>query len=514
MFSYFQRLGKSLMLPVAVMPICAILMGVGYALDPSTLASSVTPNSNLIINTIANILTQAGSAIINNIAILFAIGVAVGMAKNNDGTAAISSLVAWLIITIMIGTHSAEEFHNSTGSFMGNLFSGLDPDLVGIAFKNIQNPFIGILCGCLGAGCYNKFKDIKLPEFLAFFSGKRFVAIVTAGIAVLISVFLLVAWPYMYLGLFNFGNFIKNLGPWGVGIYMMCNRLLIPVGLHHALNNVFWFTTIGIGDITNFWAGKTSADVGWDLGIYMSGFFPCMMFGVPGAALAFVVCSKNKKSTLGIVGSVAICAFLCGVTEPFEFMFMFLAFPLYVLYAILYGIFGIIVCFVGFRAGFSFSGGCIDLILSAGLPAAQNTWMIIPLGIGAFIAFFGLFYFYCKAFKIPIPGDTVKEDDIDDKLKDIAIEDKYTNLALKILDATGGVENVTAVEHCVTRLRLTVKNNDIIDDDRILQAGASGIIKPAKDSCQIVIGPQVQFVYDEYKLYYDEWAGLYKDLVG
>lgn len=149
--------------------------------------------------------------------------------------------------------------------------------------------------------------------------------------------------------------------------------MLIPVGLHHALNNVFWFDTVGIGDLTNFWAGKTSADVSWDLGMYMSGFFPPIMFGIPGACLAMVLLSKNKKTTLGIIGSIAFCAFLCGVTEPFEFMFMFIAFPLYVIYSLLSGIFGIITYFVGFRAGFSFSAGLIDLVFSSSLPAAQNT---------------------------------------------------------------------------------------------------------------------------------------------
>ncbi|MDO5329193.1 MAG: PTS transporter subunit EIIC [Coriobacteriia bacterium] len=510
MFSYFQRLGKSLMLPVAVMPICAILMGIGYALDPSTLASSVPANPNVFINSIANILTTGGSAIINNIAILFAIGVAVGMAKNNDGTAAISSLVAWLIIVAMIGFSTAEEFHSSFGSLALNSLPGVSEDIMFIAYKNIQNPFVGILCGCLGSGVYNKFKDTKLPDFLAFFSGKRFVAIVTAGLAVIISVLLLITWPYIYLGLSSFGNFIKNLGPWGVGIYMMCNRLLIPVGLHHALNNVFWFTTIGIGDITHFWAGETSADVGWDLGIYMSGFFPCMMFGVPGAALAFIVCSKNKKATFGIVGSVALCAFLCGVTEPFEFLFMFLAFPLYIIYSILYGIMGIIVCFVGFRAGFSFSGGCIDLILSSQLPAAQNTWMIIPLGIGAFVVFFLLFYFYCKAFKIPIPGDDLAADDADDKLKDSVLEDRYSIYALRLIDAVGGSENIEELDHCVTRLRLILKDPDKVDEDAVHDAGATGVIRPGKNAVQIIVGTNVQFVFDKFKFYIESFGDVLK----
>ncbi len=173
----------------------------------------------------------------------------------------------------------------------------------------------------------------------------------------------------------------------GAGIYAFLNRLLIPTGLHHALNNVFWFDTIGLGDLSHYWAGDTSANVGWSLGMYMSGFFPCMMFGIAGAALAMIKAAKNKKAAIGLVLSAAICAFICGVTEPFEFGFMFLCFPLYVVYAALYGIFTIITYYVGFRAGFCFSAGATDLVFSSFLPAANNTLMIIPLGIAAFVVF-------------------------------------------------------------------------------------------------------------------------------
>ena len=206
----------------------------------------------------------------------------------------------------------------------------------------------------------------------------------TALVSIVTSVILLFVWPVIFGILVALGNGIAGLNGIGAGIYAFLNRLLIPTGLHHALNNVFWFDTIGLGDLKHFWAGETSADVGWDLGMYMSGFFPCMMFGIPGAALAMVRTAKNKKAAIGLVVSAAICAFVCGVTEPFEFGFMFLCFPLYVVYAALYGIFTIITYYSGFRAGFCFSAGATDLVFSASLPAAAKTWMIIPLGIAAF----------------------------------------------------------------------------------------------------------------------------------
>ena len=254
-------------------------------------------------------------------------------------------------------------------------------------------------------------KNAKLPDWLAFFSGKRCVAIVTGLVSILVSVVLLFVWPIIFSALVAVGEGIIGMDGIGAGIYAFLNRLLIPTGLHHALNNVFWFDTIGLGDLQNYWAGFQTGDVGttgnvigWSLGMYMSGFFPCMMFGIAGAALAMIKTAKNKKAAIGLVLSAAICAFVCGVTEPFEFGFMFLCFPLYVVYAALYGIFTIITYYVGFRAGFCFSAGATDLVFSSFLPAANNTLMIIPLGIAAFVVFYLVFYFAITKFNLKTPG--------------------------------------------------------------------------------------------------------------
>ena len=269
--------------------------------------------------------------------------------------------------------------------------------------------------------------------------------------------------------------------------------------MHHALNNVFWFDTIGLGDLTNFWAGKTSADATWSLGMYMSGFFPCMMFGVPAAAAAMIATAKNKKAAAGLLISTAVCAFVCGVTEPFEFSFMFVAFPLYVVYALLYGVMTVITYFSGFRAGFSFSAGATDLVFSASLPAAEKTWMILPLGILAAVVFFAVFYVLIKTFNFKTPGREDEDENTDAEKKVVLANNNYTQVAAGVLAAIGGKGNVKNVEYCATRLRFEINDYTAVDEKAVKNAGAAGVVRPSKNACQVIIGPKVQFVYDELK---------------
>ena len=314
------------------------------------------------------------------------------------------------------------------------------------------------------------------------------------------SAILLFVWPVVFGALIALGQAIVGMDAVGAGIYAFLNRLLIPTGLHHALNNVFWFDTIGLGDLSNFWAGKTSADVSWDLGMYMSGFFPCMMFGIPGAALAMIHTAKSnkKKIAIGLVGSAALCAFICGVTEPFEFGFMFLAPALYVVYALLYGIFTFITVLVGFRAGFCFSAGATDLIFSASLPAAKNTWMILPLGIAAFVVFYVVFRFMITKFDFKTPGREDDDADAAEKGAKLANND-YTEVARIVLEGVGGKENVASIDNCITRLRLEIKDYTKVDEKKIKSAGVAGVVRPSQKAVQVIIGTQVQFVADEFK---------------
>ena len=487
MMKYLQKLGKALMLPVACLPICGILMGIGYALCPSTMQGGDVTG---IVEMIGFFLVKAGGALIDNMAILFVIGVGVGMADDNDGTAGLAALASWLMMTNLL----------SVGTVTTLMPAIADNATKSLAFGKIANPFIGILAGIIGATCYNKFKGTKLPDWLSFFSGKRCVAIVAGVVSIIVSAILLFIWPLLFGALVAIGESIVGLGPVGAGIYAFLNRLLIPTGLHHALNNVFWFDTIGLGDLQHFWAGETSADVSWDLGMYMSGFFPCMMFGVPGAALAMVHTAKSdkKKLAIGLVASAALCAFVCGVTEPFEFGFMFLAPVLYLVYALLYGIFTVVTVLLGFRAGFSFSAGLTDLVFSASLPAAAKTWLIIPLGIAAFVVFYVVFRFAIVKFDLKTPG---REDDDDNEAEKSAVlsNDDFTEVAKIILEGVGGKENVKSIDNCITRLRLEINDYTKVDEKKIKSAGVAGVIRPSKTAVQVIVGMKVQFVADEFK---------------
>uniref|UniRef100_UPI003FF01FC0 N-acetylglucosamine-specific PTS transporter subunit IIBC n=1 Tax=Candidatus Ventrimonas sp. TaxID=3048889 RepID=UPI003FF01FC0 len=486
MMKYLQKLGKALMLPVACLPICGILMGIGYALCPSTMQGGEV---NGLIEIIGFFLVKTGGALIDNMHWLFVIGVAVGMTDDHDGTAGLAGLVSWLMITKLLNPGVVTTIMPSIADNANSM----------LAFGKIENAFIGIIAGLIGATCYNKFKNTRLPDALSFFSGKRSVAIITAVVSIVAAAILLFAWPLIFGGLVALGKGIVGMGAVGAGIYAFLNRLLIPTGLHHALNNVFWFDTIGLGDLSNFWAGKTSADVTWDLGMYMSGFFPCMMFGIPGAALAMVQTAKDnkKKIAIGLVASAAVCAFICGVTEPFEFGFMFLAPMLYVIYALLYGIFTTITVLLGFRAGFSFSAGLTDLVFSASLPAAQKTWLILPLGAAAFVVFYLVFRFAITKFDLKTPG---REDD-DDELDAKAVLDTsdFDGVAAIILEGLGGKENVVSLDNCITRLRLEVKDHTQVNEKKIKSAGIAGVIRPSKTAVQVIVGTKVQFVADAMK---------------
>ena len=477
---YLQKLGKSLMLPVACLPVCGILMGIGYALCPSTMQGGDISGAAQIIGFF---LVKAGGALIDNMSWLFAIGVAVGMADDNDGTAGLAGLVSWLMITNLLS-------------------SGVVATLTGAeanaAFAKIGNQFIGILAGLIGSACYNKFKGTRLPDALSFFSGKRCVAIVTAVVSIIVAAILFFVWPIVYTALVFAGEKIVCLGVVGVGIYSFLNRLLIPFGLHHALNSVFWFDAAGINDLGSYWAGELLNGAGGSAGMYMAGFFPSMMFGLPAAAMAIIHCAKpeKKKAAASLMGAAAICAFICGVTEPFEFAFMFLAPALYLVYAILYGVFAAVTVALGFRAGFSFSAGLTDLVFSASLPAHAKTWLIIPIGIVAAIVFYVVFRFAITTWNLKTPG---REDDEEDETKIELANDDFTSMAAIILEGLGGKDNVTSVDNCITRLRLEIKDYTAVDEKKIKSAGISGVIRPSKTSVQVIIGPKVQFVADEFK---------------
>lgn len=472
---YLQRLGKSLMLPVACLPVASILMGIGYWMDPTGWGANSVAAAFLI---------KAGSALIDNMGILFAIGVAVGMSDDNDGTAGLAGLVSWLMITTLLSPAAVA------------LFKGIDEKEVVAAFGHIETQFVGITAGLIGASCYNKFKSTKLPDALGFFSGKRCVAIVTAGVSIFAALILFFIWPLVYGGLVAFGKSIIYTGALGAGIYAFLNRLLIPTGLHHALNSVFWFDVAGINDLGNFWSGKGTLGV---TGMYMTGFFPVMMFGLPAGALAMYHTAKDKKKKVvyGLLLAAAISSFFTGVTEPLEFSFMFLAPGLYLIHAGLTGVSAFVCALLPVRAGFNFSAGFVDWFLSFKAPMAQNPLWLIPIGLVFAVIYYVIFRFVILKFNLKTPGR--EEDDKDAEMSVKLANNDYTQIATIILKGVGGKENVVAIDNCVTRLRLEIKDQSVVNEKIIKSAGIAGIIRPGKTSLQVIVGTQVQFVADEFK---------------
>lgn len=453
MMKFFQKLGKSLMLPVACLPVCGILMGIGYILAPAAMAGEVQGfTAGGLAYSIGLFLIKAGGALIDNMSWLFAVGVAVGMADDSDGTAGLAGLVSMYMITTLL----------SPGAVAGITGHEAAP-----AFGKIVNQFVGILSGLIGSACYNKYKTVKLPDALAFFSGKRAVAIFTAIYSIVAALVLFVVWPLVYGGLVALGEAFIGMGAVGAGI----------------------------SDLSNFW-GNTG--VYGQTGMYMTGFFPFMMFGLPAACIAMYQTAKpgKKKIVYGLLASAAFCSFFTGVTEPIEFSFMFLAPGLYVVHALLAGITAGITVALPIRAGFSFSGGAVDMVLSSFTPLAENPWLLIPVGLAVGVLYYVVFRFAIAKFNLKTPG---REDDDAEELKATLANNDYTSVAKTVLEGVGGPENVASIDNCITRLRLEVKDYTKVNEKVIKSAGVAGVMRPSKTSVQVIIGTQVQFVADEFK---------------
>ena len=484
MFGYLQKIGKSLMVPVAVLPAAAILLGIGYWIDPNGWGAE---------SPIAAFFIKAGGSIIDNMPILFAVGVSFGMSKDRNGSAALAGVVAFLVVTTLLAPATVAMIQSKA------------VEEVPAGFAKINNQFIGILCGIIAGGLYNKFWNVELPKFLAFFSGRRFVPIVTSVVMMIVSFILMLIWPIVYGGLVGFGEAIISLGPIGAGIYGFFNRLLIPVGLHHALNSVFWFDVAGINDIPNFLGGQASIDAGnaiiGQTGMYQAGFFPIMMFGLVGACLAFIKNAKpeNKSKIKSIMLAAAFASFFTGVTEPIEFSFMFVAPVLYLIHALLTAISLIIASSMKWIAGFGFSAGFIDLVLSTRNPLATQWYMLVVQGVVFFVLYFVIFNFAIQKFNLKTPG---REDDDADETTDVSSSNNknpsYADKALLLLPLLGGAENIIDIDNCATRLRLEIKDNSIVNDAEI-RKHFPGVLRPGKTSVQVIVGTDVQFLADEFK---------------
>ena len=471
---FLQRLGRSFMLPVAVLPVAAILRGIGYWIQNAA-------GENVVVT----FLNAAGGALLDNMPILFAIGVSLGMAAKTDGTSALSGLVSWLTIQELLAPKTVA------------LFLNIEEADVNPAFGVVNNVFIGIIAGLIGAYSYNRFKGTKLPDALSFFSGKRSVAIVSAGASLIAGAILFFIWPVVYTGLVDFGEWILGLGAFGAGLYGFFNRLLIPLGLHHALNSVFWFDVAGINDIPNFLGGAKSLAEGKAIlgvtGIYQAGFFPIMMFGLPGAALAIYHAAKpeNKERVASIMLAAAIASFFTGVTEPLEFSFMLVAPALYVVHALLTGISVFLAASFQWIAGFGFSAGLVDLVLSSRNPLALKWYMLIVQGLVFFALYYVVFRAAIRAFNLRTPGREADDAPAEAQAA-TAPPQGLAEQARAYLAAVGGNANLESIDACITRLRLVVRDMALVDEKQALRLGASGVVRLDARNVQIIVGPQAE----------------------
>ena len=461
--AFFVTLGKSLMLPIAVLPIAGLLLRFG---QPDML--------NI------QFLAAAGSAVFDNLPIIFALGVAVGFSKEEHGAAALSAFVGYMIMTAGLKVFDKT----------------LDMGVLG-----------GIIIGITAGMLYNKYKTIKLPPFLAFFGGRRFVPIITGLFAVMYALLFSLIWPPVSHLISSFGNWVINSNNIGLFFFGLANRLLIPLGLHHILNNFIWFQfgdftvieagaeIVKHGDLWRFFAGDPNA------GAFMAGFFPIMMFGLPAAAFAMVLeaYKENRKAVAGILLSAALTSFLTGITEPIEFAFMFLAFPLYVLHAVLTGLSMVIMNLLNVKLGFTFSAGLFDYLLNFGI--STNPLTLLPVGLIYGVIYFFVFRFVIRKWNLKTPGrENLPAEQV------IAIPaaqnevqaqtDIPATRGAKYLQALGGKENIKTLGACATRLRLEVFDNAKVNAEVLKALGARGVINK-EGFVQVIIGPEADLISDE-----------------
>jgi PTS system N-acetylglucosamine-specific IIC component len=454
-FAGIQQLGRALMLPIAVLPVAGLLLRLG---QPDLLGIAA--------------MAQAGDAIFANLALIFAIGVAVGFAKENNGTAGLAGAIGYLVLTAVLKTSDA---------------------------KINMGVLAGITAGVSAGLLYNRYKDIALPSYLGFFGGKRFVPI-ASGFAMLLAGLLLgMVWPPVQQGIDSLGHWLIDAGEIGLFIYGTLNRLLIVTGLHHILNSLTWFVfgsfpdplvagKIATGDLNRFFAGDPAA------GSFMTGFFPVMMFGLPAACLAMYRQARpeNRAAVGGVLLSMGLTALLTGVTEPVEFSFMFLAPLLYAIHAVLTGLSMALMHALDVRLGFTFSAGLFDYLLSFG--KGHNGWLLLPVGAVYFAIYYSLFTFFIRKFDLMTIGREAPG------IAPPRLLIRGSDRALGFIKALGGAANLKSVDACTTRLRLEVADNAAIDAAALNKLGARGLIKPAAGSVQVVLGPEADSVADEIRL--------------
>ena len=527
LFGVLQRVGRSFMLPIALLPIAGLLLGVGASLTNAAMIESYSLENILgegtILNSVLRVLSAVGSIIFDNLPIIFAMGVALGMAESEKATATLSAAIAFFVMHATIST-----LLDITGKAAdGSLHEGSIAQVVGI--NSLQmGVFGGIIVGLGVAALHNKFYKIKLPTVISFFGGTRFIPIISTVVYVVIGAIMFFIWPFIQEGIFALGNLVLNSGYIGTVIYGFIERILIPFGLHHVFYLPFWQTGVGGSAIVdgnlimgaqNIFFAELASPATEVFSVsatrFMSGKFPFMIFGLPGAALAMYTTAKREKRRVagGLLLSASLTAMLTGITEPIEFTFLFVAPVLYLFHSLFAGLSYMFTHVFDVGVGMTFSGGIIDLLLFGVLQGNEKTrWMaIIPIGIVYFIVYFLLFRFMIRKFDYVTPG---REDDGETKLytradynekkrAEVAGEPEMSaadvgleSTSSLIVRGLGGKENIKNVDCCATRLRVTVKDSALVTDALLKKSGAAGVIKRG-NGVQVVYGPQVSVIKSE-----------------
>ncbi|SFS87142.1 PTS transporter subunit EIIC [Marininema halotolerans] len=469
-----QQVGKAMMLPVAVMPAAAILLSLGYNM---THPAFVEKGSWIF--EMGQVIMAAGNAIFMYLPLLFAVGVAVGM-TGGAGAAGLAAVAGYVILNSLVG-----------------LETKVPTDSAWQVKLNQTDVLGGIITGLITAYLYRKYKDIRLPDWLQFFGGKRFVPIITSFVMLLVGILFMMIWPPIREGIGTVGTALVDSGGVGLFGYGFLNRLLLPFGLHHILNALVWFDVgqftnasgeVIRGDLHRFFAGDPTA------GSFMAGFYPIMMFALPGACLAMVHEAKpsQRKATAGVLMAAALTAFVTGITEPIEYAFMFLAPVLYGIHAVLTGFSLVIMDALGVKHGFGFSAGLIDYLLN--FTRATKAWLIIPVGLGYGALYYGIFRAVIRRFQLPTPGRLEEGEEQDEGIQ--RVDRDLDPLAVEVLAAIGGKENVEELDACITRLRMTIKDDSKLDQDRLKTLGAAGVIRVGKGYYQAVFGTQSERLRD------------------
>ncbi|MDF0725440.1 glucose-specific PTS transporter subunit IIBC [Cytobacillus sp. S13-E01] len=483
-FGTLQKVGKALMLPVAILPAAGILLAFGNALQNPDLVRRIPALETGWLQLVAEVMERSGGIVFDNLALLFAVGVAIGLA-GGEGVAGLAAIIGFLVMNVTMGV--------SLGVTSESV--GADP-----AFANVlgiptlqTGVFGGIIVGILAATMYNRYFNIELPSYLGFFAGKRFVPIATAVSALILGIIMIFIWPPIQTGLNTFStNMLDTNRTLAAFIFGVIERALIPFGLHHIFYAPFWFEfgqyTNQAGDIIRgdqkifFEQIREGAEL--TAGTFMTGKFPFMMFGLPAAALAIYheARSDQKKLVAGIMGSAALTSFLTGITEPIEFSFLFVAPVLFAIHTVFAGLSFMVMDILNVKIGMTFSGGVIDFMLFGVLPGRTDWWLVIPVGlVFALIYYFG-FRFAIRKFNLKTPGrEEAAEDEQDAK--------QVGDLPFNILEAMGGSDNIAHLDACITRLRVSVNDNKQVNKDRLKKLGAAGVLEVG-NNIQAIFGPR------------------------